>query len=190
MIPWARCVAVTYLERQIPPVAIWGTPSLAREERQALEHDYRYAKTRLVRQRSHILLLCTQLDSQSEVAKVVGCSRATVQRTLQLYEQGGRPSLRGPVRLRQPRMRRTLDWQRALALALEQGPRTCGFDRPTWTAPLLSQYLSEQTGVAVGERSVRRGLAGLGYVCRRSTWVLRHKAEEQPDYHPKGKGSR
>ena len=65
MIPWARCVAVTYLERQIPPVAIWGTPSLAREERQALEHDYRYAKTRLVRQRSHILLLCTQLDSQS-----------------------------------------------------------------------------------------------------------------------------
>jgi transposase len=160
------------------------------EERQALEHDYRYARTRLVRQRSHLLLLCTQLDSQREVARVVGCSRATVARTLQLYQKGGRTALRGPVRLRQPRTRRTLDWQKALALAMEQGPRSCSIDRPTWTAPLLSQYLSEQTGVTVGERSVRRGLESLGYVCRRSTWVLRHKAEEQPDYPPKGKGSR
>jgi transposase len=171
-------------------MAVWGAPSLADEERQALEHEYRYAKTRLVRQRSHILLLGTQLDSRSQVAKVVGCSPATVARTLQLYEQGGRIALRGPVRLRQPRTRRTLGWQKALALAMERGPRACGIDRPTWTAPLLEQYLGEQTGVAVGERSVRRGLESLGYVCRRSTWVLRHKAEEQPDYHPKGKGSR
>ena len=171
-------------------MAVWGAPSLADEERRALEHNYRTAKTRLLRQRSHILLLCTRLDSQSQVARVVGCSRATVARTLQLYERGGRSVLRGPVRLRQPRTRRTLGWQKELALAMERGPRACGVDRPTWTAPLLSQYLAKQTGVAVGERSVRRGLAGLGYVCRRSTWVLRHKAEEQPDYHPKGKGSR
>jgi transposase len=173
-----------------PPVAVWGAPPLPDEERQALEHDYRYAKTRLVRQRSHILLLSTQLDSQSQVARVVGCSRATVARTLQLYQEKGRSALRGPVRLHQPRTRRTLDWQKALAKAMEQGPRSCGIDRPTWTAPLLSQYLCEQTGVGVGERSVRRGLSSLGYVCRRTTWVLRHKAEEQPDYHPKGKGSR
>jgi transposase len=171
-------------------MAVWGAPSLAAEERRALEHDYRYGKTRLVRQRSHILLLCTQLDTQTQVARVVGCSRATVQRTLQLYESRGRTGLWGPVRLRQARTRRTLGWQKALALAMEQGPRACGIDRPTWTAPLLAQYLAEQTGVSVAERSVRRALTGLGYVCCRSTWVLRHKAEEQPDYHPKEKGSR
>src|ERR1700694_4166349 len=137
MIPCSRRAAAVRLERQIPPMAVWGAPVLACEERQALEHDYRYAKTRLVRQRSHILLLCTQLDTRSEVARVVGCARATVQRTLQLYEKRGHTGLRGRVRLRQARTRRTLGWQKALALAMEQGPRDCGVDRPTWTAPLL-----------------------------------------------------
>ena len=171
-------------------MAVWGAPLLGSEQREALEHDYRYGKTRLVRQRSHIVLLSTQLARQAEIAAVVGCSLDTVQRTLARYRHGGRHALRLPVRLRAPRTRRTLSWQQALARAMEQGPRACGVDRPTWTAPLLSAYLTEQTGVAVGERSVRRGLESLGYVCRRSTWVLRERAEAQPDYHPKGKGSR
>ena len=171
-------------------MAVWGAPSLENEERRALEDDYRYAKTRLVRQRSHLLLLCTQLDTHREVARVVGCCRATVQRTLQLYEKGGRTALRGRPRLRQARTRRTLGWQKTLAVAMQQGARACGVERPTWTAPLLAQYLAQQTGIAVGERSVRRGLKSLGYVCRRPTWVLRQKAEAEPDYHPKARGSR
>ena len=155
-----------------------------------MDHDYRYGKSRLVRQHSHIVLLAGELASQAEVARVVGCSVDTVRRTLASYETGGRPGLRSPVRLRHSRTRRGLDWLRRLAQAMEAGPRACGVDRPTWTAPLLATYLGEQTGVAVGERTVRRGLCELGYVCRRSTWVLRHRAEAEPDYLPKGKGSR
>src|SRR6266851_2994737 len=60
-----------------------------------------------------------------------------------------------------------LSWQRELAGAMRRGPRACGVPRPTWTAPLLARYLAEKTGVAVGERTVRRGLDLLGYVCRR-----------------------
>ena len=171
-------------------MAIWGAPSLSPEERRALEHDYRYGKKRLVRQRSHIVLLAGQLSSQAEVARVVGCSVDTVHRTLARYEQAGRADLHGPVRRRNPRTRRHLGWLKSLAAALAAGPRACGVDRPTWTAPLLATYLAEQTGVAVSERTVRRGLSELDYVCRRSTWVLRHRAEAEPDYLPKGKGSK
>ena len=171
-------------------MAIWGAPSLSPPERRALEHDYRYGKNRLVRQHSHIVLLAGQLASQAEVARVVGCSVDTVRRTLARYETGGREGLRSPVQLHHSRTQRDLGWLKQLAHAMEAGPRACGVDRPTWTAPLLATYLGEQTGIAVGERTVRRALSELGYVCRRSTWVLRHRAEAEPDYHPKGKGSR
>ena len=169
---------------------IWGAPGLQAEERQVLEHDYRSGPSRLVRQRSHIVLLADQLATQAEIARVVGCSRASVQRALARYHQGGRLALRRRLRLHQPQTRRTVGWQKALAGAMEQGPEACGVARPTWSTPLLARYLAEQTGVLVSERTVRRGLKELGYVCRRPTWVLRQRAEQEPDYLPKGKGSK
>lgn len=178
------------LGRQKYRMPIWGAPLLSAEERRALDHDYRYAATRLVRQRSHIVLLSAQLESQAEIARVVGCSLDSVQRTLKLYCRRGRSGLRGPVRLRHSHARRTLGWLKALAEAMQRGPEACGVKRPTWTAPLLAQYLTEQTGVAVGEATVRRGLKSLDYVCRRPTWVLRQKAQAEPDYCPKPKGSK
>lgn len=174
-------------------MALYGMPLISSEELAALEHDYRYASSRLVRQRSHIALLAYQLDTQAEIAEVVRCSPSTVGRTLTLYCQGGRQALRrrpySRAQLgRVTRLRRA--WQKALAEAMRLGPQACGVPRPTWTAPLLAKYLKEKTGIAVGERTVRRGLALLGYVCRRPTWTVRHKAEEDPQYLPKRQGSR
>jgi transposase len=163
---------------------------LTAPERAALEHDYRYDPDPLVRRRSHILLLASELETQSEVARVVHCSPDTVRRALALYQHGGRAALRRPPALAWHAAKRTLSWQKALAQALEQGPEACGVARPTWTAPLLALHLAEQTGIRVSEQTVRRGLESLGYVCRRPTWTVRHKAEEQPDYRPKRPGSR
>jgi transposase len=167
-----------------------GAPLLSAPERAALAHDYRFGPDRLVRQRSHIVLLATQLDTRKALAQIVHCSPDTVAKTLTLYQQGGRSALRRrrPQKLR--RARRTLAWQKALALAMEAGPRACGIPRPTWTAPLLAHHLAQTTGVAVSERSVRRGLASLGYRLGRPTWSVRHKAEEEPDYAPKRPGSK
>jgi transposase len=167
-------------------------PPLAPEESAALEHDYRHHPSSLVRQRSHLVLLCAELDTQAHVARVLRCSLDTVQRTLKLYRAGGRSAFRERRGTRGTRHfhRRTLAWQKTLALAMEAGPEACGIPRPTWSAPLLVEYLAEQTGIAVSERTVRRGLASLGYVCRRGTWTVRHRAEEDPDYLPKRKGSR
>ncbi len=171
-------------------MAVVGMPVPSTAERAKLEHDYRSGPDRLVRQRSHIVLLATELETQIEVARVVHCSPATVSETLARYQAGGRSALRRRRSQRPGSARRTLAWQQALAKAMEQGPAACGVPRPTWTAPLLASYLAEQTGIAVGERTVRRGLESLDYVCRRPTWTVRHKAEEQPDYLPKRRGSR
>jgi transposase len=163
---------------------------LSAAERAALEHDYRYDPDPLVRRRSHMVLLASDLETQREVARVVRCSPDTVRRTLTLYEQGGRSRLRRTPALEWHTAKRTLAWQKALAVALEQGPEACGVPRPTWTAPLLAQHLAEKTGIAGSEQTVRRGLESRGSVGRRPVWTVRHKAEEQPDYLPKRKGSK
>lgn len=178
------------LERQGSSVAVAGASPLSAQERAALDQDYRYDPDPLVRRRSHIVLLARELETQSEVARVVRCSTDTVRRTLALYEQGGRSQLRRRPALPWHTAKRTLAWQKALAEALARGPEACGVARPTWTAPLLAEYLAAQTGIRVDEATVRRGLDSLGYVCRRPVWSVRHKAEEQADYLPKRKGSK
>jgi transposase len=178
------------LEIDLVSMPVRGMPPVSAGDRQALEHDYRYGSSRQLRQASHIVLLAYDLQSQADVARVVHCSRATVNRALQRYRVGGRSALRRrpPARPRPARV--NASWRQTLAQAMERGPRACGVSRPTWTAPLLATYLTEQTGIQVGERTVRRGLAALDYVCRRGTWTVRHLAEEQPDYLPNPPGSK
>jgi transposase len=165
-------------------------PAVSVAELAALERDYRYGDSRLVRQRSQIVRLAYELETQAAIARAVRCSVDTVRRTLERYARGGRAALRRQSWSKAHPGRVDLVWQRELATAMAKGPRACGVPRPTWTAPLLAEYLAERTGVAVSERTVRRGLALLDYVCRRPTWVVRHKAEAEADYLPKRQGSR
>jgi transposase len=165
-------------------------PPLCAAEQAALEPDYRYGKTRLLRQRSHIVLLAYELSTQAAVGRVVRCSRATVNRTLQRYRAGGRAALPRPDTRPAEALWKQPLWRARLTRAMEAGPRAAGVPRPTGTAPLLARYLTEQTGWATGERTVRRGLEALGWDCRRGTWTVRHKAEEHPDYLPKRPGSK
>jgi transposase len=163
---------------------------LSTADRAALEHDYRYGPDRLVRQRSHIVLVALDLDTQKEVARVVRCSADSVRRTLSLFRQGGRSALRRRRSATPHFALRNLSWQKALAAAMQQGPEACGVPRPTWSAELLARYLVEQTGIATSERTVRRGLASLDYRLGRPTWSVRHKAEEEPNFAPKRPGWR
>jgi transposase len=171
-------------------MAVAGAPSLDRIERAMLEHDYRTHADRLVRQRSHILLLCTELETQAQIARVVHCSTDTVRRTLATYRRGGRAALPRQRSRTTAAAQRVHARQEVLAQAMKAGPAVAGLSRPTWTAPLLADYLQRQTGQTVNERSVRRDLEQLGYRLGRPTWTVRHKAEAEPDYGPKGQGSK
>jgi transposase len=178
------------LERKPQTMAVAGAPQLDPTEQTALEHDYRTHADRLVRQRSHILLLCTELETQADVARVVRCSTDTVRRTLAIYRRGGRVALPRQRSRATTAAQRVRARQELLAQAMKAGPAVAGLTRPTWTAPLLADYLQRQTGQTVNERSVRRDLEQLGYRLGRPTWTVRHKAEAEPDYGPKGQGSK
>ena len=52
-------------------LAVRGMPPISAKEMAALEHDYRYANSQLVRERSQIVLLAYRLDTQTEIAQVV-----------------------------------------------------------------------------------------------------------------------
>ena len=55
---------------------------------------------------------------------------------------------------------------------------------------LLADYLATATGVAVSPETVRRALHAAGYVCKRPTWTLKRKAEEQAEYPGNARGWR
>ena len=59
---------------------------------------------------------------------------------------------------------------------------TVGVDSANWTTGLLASYLAEQTGMAVYDETVRIALHAHDYVCKRPTWTLKRKAEEQDGY--------
>src|SRR5262249_35649184 len=142
---------------------VWEMPPVDAAELAALDHDYRYGESRLVRQRSQIVRLAYALETQVAIARAGRCSTDTVRRALALYGAGGRAALRRRKRPDRHAGRVDLNWQRELAEAMRRGPQACGVPRPTWTAPLLARYLAEKTDIAVSERTVRRGLDLLGY---------------------------
>src|SRR5260370_9236980 len=111
----------------------------------ALEHTYRSGRTRLLRQRSHIVLLAYELANQTAIAQVVHCSRATVNRTLQRYRRGGRAALPRPDARRTAALWKQPLWRARLTRAMEAGPPACAVPRPTWTPPLLARSLTGQT---------------------------------------------
>jgi transposase len=167
---------------------VWGLPPLDPSVQAALEREYRTITDRQLRQSSHIVLLAYQLDTQAQVAQVVHCSAQTVWRVLTRFREGGTAALARRPSRQSYQKSVTPAWKAALAQAMERGPEACGVPRPTWTAPLLADYLAEHTGVRVSERSVRRSLAQGGYRLGRPTSTMQPKAEAQPDYHPKVRG--
>ena len=49
------------------------------------------------------------------------------------------------------------------------------------TTERLAEYLGQQTGIHVTEETVRVSFHAHAYVCKRSTWKLRRKADEKTD---------
>src|SRR5438093_2159091 len=98
---------------------VWEMPPVSVAELAALERGYRYGESRLVRQRSQIVLLAYAMETQVEIARAVRCSAETARRALARYRAGGRAAMR---RARQvSRAGRTdLAWQRELAEAMRR----------------------------------------------------------------------
>jgi len=147
-------------------------------ELQQLYNTTPHAKLRL---RSHIVLLAHQGRSVAEIAAIVLRSRDTVERVLKRFLQGGITAL--PPRTapgRTPTV--TPEWHAELLRVIDLDPHTVGVSSANWATGLLTTYLATKTQITVTAETVRLYLRKAGYVCKRPTWTLKRKAEEQPGY--------
>jgi transposase len=147
-------------------------------ERRQLYETTTNAKLRL---RSPIVLLAHQGRSVAEIAAIVFRSRATVERVLKRFFQGGIAAL--PPRTapgRAPTV--TPAGKAALLRVIALDPHTVGVRSAHGTTSFLATYLAAQTHGAVTAETVRLSLHAAEGVCKRPTWPLQRKAEEQPGY--------
>ncbi len=143
----------------------------------------RYDATRDAAARTcyQIVLLAGEGRDAAEIAAVVRRSRSTVWRVLQRYRAGGpaavpprpRPGYRGRI---------PAAWEAELRRVVALSPRDVGVDSANWTTGLLADYLAEATGHRFHMETVRLHLHAADYVCKRPTWTLKRKAEDQPGW--------
>ena len=128
-----------------------------------------------------MVLLAHQGRTVAEIAAIVFRSRDTVERVLNRFLHGGVAAL--PPH-KAPGMAPTVtpEWKAELLRVIDLDPHTVGVPSANWTTRLLAVYLATTTGITVTAETVRLYLRVAGYVCKRPTWTLKRKAEEQPGY--------
>jgi transposase len=133
------------------------------------------------RLRYQVLLLAHQGYPNVQIAAVVLRSRDTVERVLNRFRAGGLDAV--PYKKSgRPTPKVTPAWKAELQRAVERDPHALGVQSANSTTALLAAYLQKQTGIAVSEDTVGRHLHQAGFVCKRPTWTLKPKAQEQEGY--------
>jgi transposase len=160
------------------------TPSSSPEA--VVRERYESAPDAETRTRYQMVLLAQHGLNATAIAPLVLRSHDTVSRVLVRYQAGGPDAV--PHRPRPGRAPTvTPAWQEELLRVIELDPHEhprAGTRVPSanWTTGLLAGYLAQQTGIAVDAETVRQRLHRLGYVCKRPTWTVAHKAHEQEGY--------
>ena len=134
-----------------------------------------------LRLRSQIVLLAHQGRSVAQIAEIVFRSRDTVERTLHAWLAGGLAALPRHI-APGPTPSVTAAWTDELLRVIDLDPHDLSVPSANWTCELLADYLAEQTQLRLSAETVRLTLHAHDYVCKRPTWTLKRKAEEQPDY--------
>lgn len=154
---------------------------LTSEERAEVERCYETACDAETRTRFQIVLLAADGHSAPQIAPLVRRSRDTVRRVLHRYRDGGAGDVSQRARPGRPSAVPAA-WEAELCRVIDLDPHTVGMDSANWTTRLLADYLARVTGHRTGIETVRGQLHRAGYVCKRPTWTLQRKAEEQPEW--------
>ncbi len=141
------------------------------------------------RTRYQMLLLLAEGRTPAEVGALVRRSAATVRRVLRRYQADGPDGV--PHRARPGRPAGyPPSWAAELERVVELDPHEVGVPSAVWTTRLLAEHLAGATGHRAVLETVRLGLHRAGFVCKRSTWSLKRKATEQPEWAKNGCGWR
>jgi transposase len=116
----------------------------------------------------------------ARVADRLGVARRTVYYWIDSYREAGDPAALTDA----PRSGRPSLWaddSRALlrSLLADHAPDALGYPAVNWTAPLLREHLGQSTGTTPSDETIRRELQRLGYVWKRSRYVLEPDPERE-----------
>jgi transposase len=162
------------------PAPLTITP-LDADTRAELERRYNSATTANARLRYHIILLATQGYTAPRIARLILRSDDMVLDILHRFQAGGLDAVPRHYAPGRPRTV-TSAWEDELVRVIERDPHDVDVDSANWTTGLLAAYLTQVTGIGVTQETVRAYLHAHDYVCKRPTWTLKRKAEEQEGY--------
>jgi transposase len=130
------------------------TITLTAHDRQQLEHTFKTAADRRLRDRCQAILMADRGRRHHQIADDLRVTPRTLQRWLNAYRLRGLDGL--TIRWasgRAPRIPETLVSE--IVAWVKHGPAGCGLDRANWTAAELATYLYQTKGLAVSERTMR-----------------------------------
>jgi len=152
-----------------------------------LRQMYDQARCPRLRRRVQLVLLAQAGYVLAEIARITRQSVLTVRRWLHRFGAEGCAGLvEAPRSGRPPEL--TTAIESFLREVVVQSPRNFGYARPGWTTALLAQLIRRQFKRTVTDECVRQHLAQVGGVCRRPTWTVKYRAQEQPGYAQKKAG--
>jgi transposase len=125
----------------------------------------------------------------ADVADLLGVSRQSVYNWADGYRASADPdTLRDRYGVGRPSSW-TAELRGLLRAALPHRPERLGYAGVNWTVPLLREYLGDSGGLRLSDDTIRRHLDRLGYVWKRSRYVLPPDPErEKKTGHPPAAG--
>ncbi len=152
---------------------------LSQEAIQELDELYQTTKDVRVRTRSQMVLLSGEKDlTASEIGSIVRCNTQTVRTWLKRYQAEGVNGLYDEPRSGAPG-KVTPSYQEKLVQTVRQRPRSLGLPYSLWTSQRLADYMAEETGIRVHEKTVRHHLKAADIVLSRP----QHKiSSPDPEY--------
>jgi len=145
---------------------------LDRYEVARLRRQLKHTQDAVLYRRTLALVELSQGKSVAEVAETLGVSRQTVYNWIETYAEAYDPlSVRDAARSGRPSSW-TPDLQELLHGLLKERPSQWGLPGTSWTVPLLRQQLASWDGRWLSADTIRRQLHHLGYVWKRTRYVL------------------
>jgi transposase len=147
-------------------------PKLSRWQRLRLQRQLKQTHDARQYRRTLAILEFSRGQSVARIAQLLGVTRQSVYHWIDAYSQTHDPeALLDDERSGRPSLW-TEDLRVRLGSWLEQSPDGLGYFAVNWTVPLLQEHLGHYTGQHLSDDTVRRELQRLGYVWKRTRYVL------------------
>jgi putative transposase len=141
--------------------------TLVSEERKNLIQKMKRERQPSRRLRMHIVLLCADGRSPTEIGRVLFCSRTTVYVVVARFVREGRAAFNDRTRRGPKPLIEELANEYIERLVEEESPTSDGWLRSRWSCKLLAVELFQERAALVSRETVRRTLHRLGFRWRR-----------------------